>query len=353
MVELLTLYSTALTLAAKQILESPNSSQSLEMKSILFRDDFVDTLGLSRTHQIILGLIPGSLTTEAQKLSSCGDLDHLDLMGKSALHWAAWREDIDAICKLVTARVDVNILTSSQTTPLFETARKHSAETIEALMLSGADETIQDAYGLTALHYGLLMKDDEVDIAWLKALVPNSIKLMKMNITEWSVIHCCSKNNLVQCGRYLIELGADINQLSNGGGPPLFVAVVKGSIEFLQLLLENGARYDGTDVQGRTILHVLASHGNPESAGVLTRAKLRGLDADAKDHQNRTPRDYLRQRAMVPLGFVEAFESLLESIREANSYEAVDDEFQLEVFHDAVETKTESTDDLSESHRAI
>ena len=313
------------------------------MKAIFFQDDFIDTLDLSYAHQVILGLVQGSLKIELQHTRNLEDLNQLDLTGMSALHWAAWREDVDAIHELLRAGADVDVLTSLQMTPLCEAARKRSAKSIEALILGGADRTIRDTYGYTALHHGLIMDDPKDDTTWLESLVPNGVQLAKMHIPGTSIVGCCAQNNLVQCGRYLIRLGADVNEFDSVGSSPLFDAIIRGAIEFVQLLLDNGVSYDGTNSQGLTILHVMAIHGNPESASILTEARLRGLNVDAKDHQGLTAKECLAQRAMIPPGFEKTFESFVESVHEAN-IPGNKTAPKPEVFHDALEIQAEPND---------
>ena len=321
------------------------------MKAIFFRDDFIDTLDLSYAHQVILGLVSGDLKTETQRTHNIEDLNQLDLTGMSALHWAAWREDVDAIRELLRAGADVDVLTSLQMTPLCEAARRRSAKSIKELILGGADRTIRDTYGYTALHHGLLMDSPRDDTAWLESLVPNTTQLAKMNIPGSSIIGCCAQNNLVQCGRFLIRLGADINELDNVGSLPLFDAIIKEAIEFVQLLLDNGVRYDRTNSQGLTILHVMAVHGSPASAAILTKARLKGLDVDAKDHQGLTAKECLARRVRLPHGFEKAFESLVESVHTAD-ISGNETASKPEIFHDALEVQAEPNDLLPQKSPA-
>jgi len=70
----------------------------------------------------------------------------------------------------------------------------------------------------------------------------------------------CYKGHL-KIAQYLIELGADVNRKSVKGNTALHDCAESGSLEILQLLLENGARMD-VDSYGMTPLLAAAVSGH-------------------------------------------------------------------------------------------
>ena len=81
---------------------------------------------------------------------------------------------------------------------------------------------------------------------------------------------------------------------------------------------------------GWTVLHNVACFGDLRTVGIFTRFGLMGLNTETKDKKGRKARQVLDQRTVVPTGFVEAFDGLLQSIREADGEES-------ELFVDALE----------------
>ena len=337
------IFSTALSVAASRILESPFSSESIELKMI-FRDDFLDFLELSRINAIILGIIPGNLETEIEQVDDLDKLNRVDFTGRTALHWAALKGDANAVHELLKAGADANARGLEQATPLFDAARSRSARCIEALVMGGADRALRQADGYTALHNGLLRNPDD-QTNWLKAFITSSIQVRELGLSKWPLVAFCVPNNLIQCMKFLVAFGADIDQTDKEGDTALGEAIVRDRVEFMQVLLDAGARYDQVNASGYTILHMAAACGGLEAVIILTKAKLRDLDPSAKNYRGQTATDLLKQRALLPAGFVEAFEALLSSIRSLNDldvhhddgYQALDSRSEYEIFYDAAE----------------
>ena len=266
-------------------------------------------------------------------MNSATELDEHDLMGKTALHWAAARQNIDAIHSLLRAGADINCWDREQRkTPLFEAACVRSAKSIEALLIGGADRKMKSPIGPqgTVLTFGLLDVNDKSEfgenprdnITWLKSLIQNRRQLSELAVLSPGYLNLCAVHNLLQHWKYFVGLGADINELDCDGDSPLFETIFADSTEFFEFLLEEGARYDQVNTAGHTVLHVLAIYGGLKTIKVFARAaEPRGLNPKIKDRNGLTARDHLSKRATTPPGFVEMFDMILERIPLANSSE--------------------------------
>ncbi|MEO5957384.1 MAG: ankyrin repeat domain-containing protein [Nitrospiraceae bacterium] len=82
--------------------------------------------------------------------------------------------------------------------------------------------------------------------------------------------------------------GADSNHVLLGR-PLLTMAVRRGDLEEVRLLLNSGARVDARTAFGRTALHEAALYGLPEIAALLIS---RGADVNAKNPRGETPLFY-------------------------------------------------------------
>ena len=74
--------------------------------------------------------------------------------GATALHWAAYNDDLDMVKILLAAGANVKAATrDGAITPLFMACTNGNAAMIEALLKAGADRTIRDVNGDSALSW--------------------------------------------------------------------------------------------------------------------------------------------------------------------------------------------------------
>jgi len=75
----------------------------------------------------------------------------------------------------------------------------------------------------------------------------------------------------IEIFRYLTEIGAIINisEAKNNNKTPLHYAVESGSVDIIQLLLDNGMSVNLTNTNNSTQLHVSAQSRNPEATKTL------------------------------------------------------------------------------------
>lgn len=78
----------------------------------------------------------------------------------------------------------------------------------------------------------------------------------------------------INAGFSLIQLemqfqAVDINLAGRGGRTPLMVAVVKGSIQIVESLVQNGARLQARGFKQLTALHEASAHGEVDIAKYL------------------------------------------------------------------------------------
>jgi uncharacterized protein len=134
-------------------------------------------------------------------------------------------------------------------TALFWALRERRGTVIIQLLKLGADVTIQDNTGETALHE--------------------------------------AANSDADTARKLIERGADVNVASKDGTTPLIAAVKVGNNDVVELLLVvEGIKAGAADEEGWTALHYAAQRGDAEAVRLLIQKK---VDVNAQSKSGDTP----------------------------------------------------------------
>lgn len=136
---------------------------------------------------------------------------------------AVWREDLSGTRRLLEEGCDPNVYggeSGTTDTPLMQAVDEAGGffsadqeEIVRLLLAHGADATLKNNLGWTALHFGVWASD--------------------------SVI------------RALIDAGADVNAQSLDGDTPLHEAVRRGAVGAAELLLKSGASRDIKNTIGR------------------------------------------------------------------------------------------------------
>jgi len=122
---------------------------------------------------IILGLfiLFGSVSNASNSALRSKKQVEFSVYGKSPLHLAISKGDIEAVKKFMLYGTNVNKIENNMT-PLMVAARFNHCEIIKLLLANGADSSIENSHGLTALNYAEYAKSTD-SIAILKTLKEN------------------------------------------------------------------------------------------------------------------------------------------------------------------------------------
>ena len=181
---------------------------------------------------------------------------------------------------------------------------------VKLLLQHGADPNAKTSRGDTPLHFAARHRDD---LPTVKVLVAAGADVHARNSLGNTPLSGAAIMNRCAAGEYLIDhCGADVNTANMYGDTPLIETVQHNCVGFLELLLARGARYDGVNYRGETVLHTLALEGREETARVFIRlGMMRGVDVEKRNGEGRTAREVLGHRTGVRVGFREAFEELV------------------------------------------
>ena len=217
--------------------------------------------------------------------------------GMTALHWAAYNDDLETAQLLIGARADVEATSRYGVSPLSLAATNGNAAMIKALLDAGADanttrlggETVlmtasrtgkvdavrvllahgadpnqtENEEGQTALMWAAAEGHAEV----VQALLHGGADLNARLPSGFTALFFAVRNGRMAVARTLLEVGADVNQKfeptgrvrggPSAGSTPLLLAAGNGHFELAAMLLDAGADPNAAET-GYTVLHKLA-----------------------------------------------------------------------------------------------
>ena len=203
------------------------------------------------------------------------DVNVAEVDGTTALHWAAHRNDRATLDVLIGAGAGVDAKTRYGVTPLSLAATSGSPAVIEALLAAGANPNGASPEGETAL------------MTVARTGVADAVRLLlehgaEVDATEgWrqqtALMWAAAQNNAA-AAIALVEGGADLQAVSEGGFTPLLFATRENSLDTLDALLAAGANADDTLPNGWSALGLATYNAEYEVAARLLEA---GADPNA------------------------------------------------------------------------
>ena len=226
--------------------------------------------------------------------------------GMTALHWAAYQDDLDLTTLLVRAGADVKAASRYGVTPLSLACTNGNAPIVGLLLKAGADPNAALPGGETPLMTAARTGAPAV----VKALLAHGARVdakddrRGQSALMWAAAegHAAIVRDLIQAGadfrtrlpsgftpllfavregrldvvRALLEAGADVNEpipmegrrrgyggrLPPAGATPLLVAVTNAHYELASALLDAGAN-PNADLPGYTVLHAISNVRKP------------------------------------------------------------------------------------------
>lgn len=204
--------------------------------------------------------------------------------GATALHWAAYRDNLDLADLLVRAGADVNATNELGVTPLWVAAKADSVRIMARLLQARALANLAPVTGGSAL----MLAAQHGNAGAVKALLDHGADVnlpegaLHQTALMWAIAH--RHSDVV---RLLLDAGADVRArtkpsrryvllccqaylgdaagqtwVDEGGLTPLLFAARFGDIPSAQLLLAKGSQIDELSTAGTTALVTAASLGD-------------------------------------------------------------------------------------------
>ena len=280
--------SSPAQIAWRNVLQLPVPPETAKSIARLFsKEDYLQDRRFNRVHKLVNELEDGDLVAELTS-GTVSDIDGRDVDGWTALHWAARRGSSEAVALLLAHGADPRLTTwNGSRSALHLAALSNSALCLQQILQwrrgnAIVDLELRDEFGCTPLHGAA-----EFNAAATTALLINS--------------------------------SADLDACENFGFTPLLYAIHENKVETATVLLRHGADYKIATKAGNTILHVAANIATIPMLVILTKARMRGLDLEARDSEGLTVAELVAKRdGEEPEAFTRAFDRLVCSIVDEN-----------------------------------
>uniref|UniRef100_A0AAQ5X788 RHD domain-containing protein n=1 Tax=Amphiprion ocellaris TaxID=80972 RepID=A0AAQ5X788_AMPOC len=180
---------------------------------------------------------------------------------------------VSCFCHFCCHFVTPSSLHVSQT-PLHLAVITQQREAVEALLLAGADPTLADRHGNTALHLAA-QRDGGRDTIQVLLRHRDKRELLQLsNTAGLCAIHLAVLANQLSGLRELLEGGADVEvQERSSGRTALHLATEADNVSLAGcLLLEGNAQVDCCTFNGSTPLHIAAGRGSMKLTALLMAA---------------------------------------------------------------------------------
>jgi uncharacterized protein len=191
-------------------------------------------------------------------------------------------------------------------TPLADAAEKADWKRVRILLKEGVDATVQQADGMTALHWAAY--HDAAETA--KLLLASGAKAKAENRYGVTPLSLACTNGNTDLVLMLLDAGADPNATLRGGETALMTAARTGRVGPVKALLDAGAKVDAKEKNGQTALMWAAAEGHAEVVELLIKA---GADPKARLKSGFTPMLFAARE-----GRIEAVKALLKAGVDAN-----------------------------------
>lgn len=123
------------------------------------------------------------------------DLEQLDCCERTALHYAAYDNDLELLSILIKKGAKIEAQDEFGLTPLHRAAYWNNIEAVQFLIESGADLTVTDNCGSTVLHQAVL--GSALDV--VRFLLTQKINTHVLNIDGLTPLELALSKNTKQC----------------------------------------------------------------------------------------------------------------------------------------------------------
>uniref|UniRef100_A0A671MZU0 Serine/threonine-protein phosphatase 6 regulatory ankyrin repeat subunit C n=1 Tax=Sinocyclocheilus anshuiensis TaxID=1608454 RepID=A0A671MZU0_9TELE len=222
-------------------------------------------------------------------LSAGFDINTPDNFGRTCLHAAASGGNVECLNLLLSSGADMNKKDKFGRTPLHYAAANGRYQCAVVLVGAGAEVNERDRSGCTPLHYSAAstafcrtdrphasthqnQEDGEKEsFLCVEHLLDNGADPSLCNTKGYSAVHYAAAHGNKQNLELLLEMCFNSlgDKESNGSISPLHLAVESGHWECVTVLIESGAYVDACDPVGRSVLYVASQRGHARCVELL------------------------------------------------------------------------------------
>uniref|UniRef100_A0A671SIL9 Ankyrin repeat domain 52a n=1 Tax=Sinocyclocheilus anshuiensis TaxID=1608454 RepID=A0A671SIL9_9TELE len=222
-------------------------------------------------------------------LSAGFDINTPDNFGRTCLHAAASGGNVECLNLLLSSGADMNKKDKFGRTPLHYAAANGRYQCVVVLVGAGAEVNERDRSGCTPLHYSAAstvfcrtdrphasthknQEDGEKEsFLCVEHLLDNGADPSLCNTKGYSAVHYAAAHGNKQNLELLLEMCFNTlgDKENNGSVSPLHLAVESGHWECVTVLIESGGYVDACDPVGRSVLYVASQKGHARCVELL------------------------------------------------------------------------------------
>ncbi len=162
--------------------------------------------------------------------------------GMTALHWAAYHDDLVTVKQLIAAGADAKAATRYSVTPLSLACTNGNAAIVELLLESGADANSK----LPGAETALMTASRTGRLGPVKSLISHGADVNARERKGQTALMWAAADGHVEVVDALLKSGADFRTPLPSGFTPLFFAVREGRKDVVLRLLEAGIKVNET-----------------------------------------------------------------------------------------------------------
>ncbi|RUS70761.1 hypothetical protein EGW08_021480, partial [Elysia chlorotica] len=222
------------------------------------------------------------------------DINASDWQGNSALILAVHRSGSSDILNLLLSHgAKIDHKNSQSVTALMKAVEVMDIDAIKILMLSGSDVQHKNGSGLTARD--IAAENGIADLAMVKFLVENGSCVNRMPPRDSPLVAAMYSDCIVDIPRFLLEHGANVNEVGDKeGNTPLHAALKsffpplpeENRMNTLMAFIKAGADPNKANCDGNTALHLAACSDDLLIVEQLIDA---GAHLEARNSDGKTP----------------------------------------------------------------
>lgn len=202
----------------------------------------------------------------------------LDSEGKSALHVAAARGQLDCLSFILAHGADLSVTDAAGFSPLHLAAKSNHTECCRKLIQSKCPIDAVDGSGKTALHHAAA--SGNIQIVQLLCELKSPINLKDTD--GLTSLLLAAKHSHAEVCSTLLDFGSEINTSDNSGRTALMLATESNAVSVVEVLVQRGADLSAVDAEGHEVLHYAKVSGSSETKTALSAALNKHLVSDTK-----------------------------------------------------------------------
>ena len=298
-----------------RILANDKSYEWREVLRSLFPEpDFNECYRFSSLHKAVLRLTSYSIESILKEDTS--QLDGKDSYGRTALSWAAYRGDHQAIRTLLSYKPDCSKSDRAGETALVYACRK-SLQCMKLLLK--ADANVHWRHKMTQetlLHVAIRNLENDGGIARVKKLVKAGIDIDTQDIYGETALHLAvhPQEEYIKSATFLINQKADPTIHDSRGNNALSNAVRRNCHALVDLLLQKHQDHNAHLEEYGTFMHLIAEFADMATLRLLAQSRLERRNINIRNRAGLTPLELAEQRNNIDAEWQGTFGALLKTV---------------------------------------